>query len=422
VTDEIARLRHTTPGVTLISPPPHHDIYSIEDLAQLIYDLKQVNPAARVDVKLVAESGVGTIAAGVVKALADSIHVSGNDGGTGASPLSSIQHAGMPWELGLAEVQRTLRETGLRGRVRVRIDGGIKTGRDVLIAMLLGADEVAFGTVALFAEGCIMARACHRDTCPVGIATQRTDLRERFAGTPEMVAGYLTLVAEEVRELLAGLGLASLDEAIGRVDLLAPRPNRSERAAMLDLSALVTDPGVGERRFVAREAIQDPRSELGDRVLDDALETVFLGGIVEYRYDITNADRSVGARLGGAVGLEYGEADPPGLARLRFRGSAGQSFGAFATRGVELVLEGEANDYVGKGLGGGRIVGEACHFIDLARAIAAAPIVRLQIVTARSVSGEPVAPTVRSDDKSKRSRGHRPAFTLSCTNAGDRPK
>ncbi|MEY3019862.1 MAG: hypothetical protein RLZZ272_846, partial [Actinomycetota bacterium] len=192
VTDEIARLRHTTPGVTLISPPPHHDIYSIEDLAQLIHDLKQVNPVALVDVKLVAESGIGTIATGVAKALADSIHVSGNDGGTGASPLSSIQHAGMPWELGLAEVQRSLRGTGLRGRVRVRIDGGIKTGRDVLVAMLLGADEVAFGTAALFAEGCIMARACHRDTCPVGIATQREELRERFAGTPEMVAAYLT--------------------------------------------------------------------------------------------------------------------------------------------------------------------------------------------------------------------------------------
>jgi glutamate synthase domain-containing protein 2/glutamate synthase domain-containing protein 1/glutamate synthase domain-containing protein 3 len=356
VTDEIARLRHTMPGIGLISPPPHHDIYSIEDLAQLIFDLKQVNPAALVDVKLVALSGVGTVAAGVVKALADSIHISGNDGGTGASPLSSIQHAGMPWEIGLAEVQRTLRENGLRGRVRLRVDGGFKTGRDVILAALLGADEYAFGTAALFAEGCIMARACHRDTCPVGIATQRLDLREKFAGTPESVAAYLVMVAEEVRELLAAAGLRSLDEAIGRVDLLSSRASLEGVAAKLDIGALIVDPGVGERRFVGREPIQDPRSELGDRVAEDALETIFLGGISEFAYPIAPSDRSIGARLGGAVGLEFGEADPPGLARLRFTGAAGQSFGAFATRGVELVLDGEANDYVGKGLGGGRIV------------------------------------------------------------------
>jgi glutamate synthase domain-containing protein 2/glutamate synthase domain-containing protein 1/glutamate synthase domain-containing protein 3 len=356
VTDEIARLRHTTPGVTLISPPPHHDIYSIEDLAQLIFDLKQVNPQAEVDVKLVAEAGIGTIAAGVTKALADSIHISGNDGGTGASPLSSIQHAGLPWELGLAEVQQALRANDLRGRVRLRVDGGFKTGHDVLLAALLGADEYAFGTAALFAEGCIMARACHRDTCPVGIATQRRDLRDKFAGTPEMVAGYLTMVADEVRHLLATLGLRSLDEAVGRVDLLAPATDTEGRAARIDVRPLLADPGRGERRFVARETIQDPRSELGDRAFDDALETIFLGGITEFTYAISNADRTVGARIGGAVGLEFGQQDPPGLARLRFTGSAGQSFGAFTSRGVELVLHGEANDYVGKGLGGGRIV------------------------------------------------------------------
>jgi len=361
VTDEIARLRHTTPGVTLISPPPHHDIYSIEDLAQLIFDLKQVNPQAQVDVKLVAAAGIGTIAAGVAKALADSIHISGNDGGTGASPLSSIQHAGMPWELGLAEVQRTLRVNGLRGRVRLRVDGGFKTGHDIVKAALLGADEYAFGTAALFAEGCIMARACHRDTCPVGIATQRRDLRDKFVGTPEMVAGYLLMVAEEVRHLLAGIGLRSLDEAVGRVDLLAPRDDLAGRAARLDVTPLLEDPGVGERHFVAREPIQDPRSELGDRAFDDALETIFLGGITEYTYEITNADRTVGARIGGAVGLEFGDRDPHGLARLRFTGTAGQSFGAFTGRGVELVLDGEANDYVGKGLGGGRIVIRAPH-------------------------------------------------------------
>jgi glutamate synthase domain-containing protein 2/glutamate synthase domain-containing protein 1/glutamate synthase domain-containing protein 3 len=356
VTDEIARLRHTTPGVTLISPPPHHDIYSIEDLAQLIFDLKQVNPAALVDVKLVSLSGIGTVAAGVVKALADSIHISGNDGGTGASPLSSIQHAGMPWELGLVEVQRTLRHNGLRGRVRLRVDGGFKTGHDVMLAALLGADEYAFGTAALFAEGCIMARACHRDTCPVGVATQRLDLREKFAGTPDTVAAYLVMVAEEVRELLAAAGFRTLEEAIGRVDALIARPGLEGVAARLDVSGLLADPGVGSRHFVAREPIQDPRSELGDRVAEDALETVFLGGISEFAYPIAPSDRTVGARLGGAVGLEFGEQDPPGLARLRFTGAAGQSFGAFVTRGVELVLEGEANDYVGKGLGGGRIV------------------------------------------------------------------
>jgi glutamate synthase domain-containing protein 2/glutamate synthase domain-containing protein 1/glutamate synthase domain-containing protein 3 len=356
VTDEIARLRHTTPGVTLISPPPHHDIYSIEDLAQLIFDLKQVNPEAQVDVKLVSEAGIGTVSAGVVKALADSIHISGNDGGTGASPLSSIQHAGLPWELGLAEVQHTLRVNGLRGRVKLRVDGGFKTGHDVLLAALLGADEYSFGTAALFAEGCIMARACHRDTCPVGIATQRQDLRDKFAGTPEMVAGYLTMVAEEVRELLASLGLRSLDDAVGRVELLERKEGLTGKAERIDISPLLVDPQVGKRHFVARQDIQDPRSELGDRVFDDALETIFLGGITEFTYAITNADRTIGARIGGAVGLEFGEEDPPGLARLRFTGSAGQSFGAFASRGLELVLHGEANDYVGKGLGGGRIV------------------------------------------------------------------
>ncbi|MEX2562586.1 MAG: glutamate synthase-related protein [Nitriliruptoraceae bacterium] len=356
VTDEIARLRHTTAGVTLISPPPHHDIYSIEDLAQLIFDLKQVNPAVEVDVKLVAESGVGTVAAGVVKALADSIHISGNDGGTGASPLSSIQHAGMPWELGLAEVQQELRRHRLRGRVSLRVDGGFKTGHDVIAAALLGADEYAFGTAALFAEGCIMARACHRDTCPVGITTQRRDLRDKFVGTPEMVAAYLTMVAEEVRHLLAGLGLRSLDDAIGRVDLLEQRDDLEGRARRLDLSALIEDPQVGERRFIGHDPVQRPRSELGDLVYEDAAETVFLGGIVEYTHPITNADRTVGARLGGAVGLEFGEEPPAGIARMRFTGSAGQSFGAFITDGIELVLDGEANDYVAKGMGGGTVI------------------------------------------------------------------
>src|SRR5438105_7896626 len=240
-TEEIARLRHTQAGIALISPPPHHDIYSIEDLAQLIYDLKQVNPLAAVSVKLVAEAGVGTIAAGVVKGLADVVHIAGADGGTGASPLSSIKNAGMPWEIGLAETQQTLRRSGLRGRVRLRVDGGIKSGRDVVIAALLGADEYSFGTAALLAEGCIMVRTCHLDTCPVGIATQRPELRAKFAGTPEMVVHYLMFVAEEVRRILASLGLRSLDEAIGRTDLLRQR-HAFARADAIELTGLLTTP------------------------------------------------------------------------------------------------------------------------------------------------------------------------------------
>ncbi|MDQ3932292.1 MAG: glutamate synthase-related protein [Actinomycetota bacterium] len=355
VSEEIARLRHTQPGVTLISPPPHHDIYSIEDLAQLIYDLKQVNPDATVSVKLVAEAGVGQIAAGVVKGLADVVQISGHDGGTGASPLSSILHAGLPWELGLAETQQTLRLNGLRGRVRIRVDGGFKTGRDVLVAALLGADEYSFGTAVLLAEGCILVRTCHRNTCPVGVATQRRDLRDKFEGSPEMVAAYLLFVAEEVRRGLAALGLRSLEEAIGRVDRLRPR-SVDGRGSRLDPTPLLADVGDEPRRFTGHLPFQRPQSELGDLVFDDALETVFLGGLVEYVYDVRNSERTVGARLGGAIGLEFGEKHPPGTARLRFHGEAGQSFGAFLTDGVELVLTGEANDYVGKGMGGGRIV------------------------------------------------------------------
>ncbi len=248
VSAEIARLRFTQPGVGLISPPPHHDIYSIEDLAQLIYDLKQVNPNADVSVKLVAEHNVGTIAAGVVKALAEVVHISGCNGGTGASPLSSIKNAGLPWELGLAETRQTLIENQLRDRVRVRVDGGFKTGRDVIIAALLGADEYSFGTAAMLAEGCIMVRACHRDTCPTGIATQRPGLRAKFAGTPEGVATYLLYVAEEVREHLASLGLRSLDEAIGRVECLRQRRTGDDRADSLDLSPLLVAPDGRIRR------------------------------------------------------------------------------------------------------------------------------------------------------------------------------
>jgi glutamate synthase (ferredoxin) len=356
VSREIARLRHTQPGVGLISPPPHHDIYSIEDLAQLIYDLKQVNPLAEVSVKLVAEDGVGTISAGVVKALADIVQISGSNGGTGASPLSSIKNAGMPWELGLADTQQALIENSLRDRVRVRVDGGFRTGRDVVMAALLGADEYSFGTAAMLAEGCIMVRACHRDTCPTGIATQRPNLRAKFTGTPEGVATYMIFVAEEVRRTLASLGLRTLDEAIGRVDLLRQRQTGEARADSLDLSPLLVSPEEdGPRHFVATVPIQRPRSSLDERLLADAVPMLWDGKEMELEYEIVNADRTVGASLGGAIGLEWGEGLPPGSVTARFTGSAGQSFGAFLADGVALDLVGEANDYLGKGMGGGRV-------------------------------------------------------------------
>ncbi|HEY6707774.1 MAG TPA: glutamate synthase-related protein, partial [Actinomycetota bacterium] len=361
VSAEIARLRHTQPGVALISPPPHHDIYSIEDLAQLVFDLKQANPTAEVSVKLVAEAGVGTIAAGVVKSLADVVMISGADGGTGASPLSSIKHGGGPWELGLAETQQALVANDLRSRCKVRVDGGLKTGRDVLLAALLGADEFGFGTAALLAEGCLMVRTCHQDNCPVGIATQRPDLRAKFTGTPDMVVHYLEYVAQEVRELLAALGLRRLDDAVGRVDLLAQRRTGDPRADSLDLSPLLataTEDGAlaPATRFLASDPIQRPRSELGDRVYEDAWPGLRDGDLVHLSYPITNTERSVGARLGVALGEAFGSRPPAGRARIEFVGTAGQSFGAFLAPGIDLRLTGVCNDYVGKGMGGGRIV------------------------------------------------------------------
>ncbi|MGI8794209.1 MAG: glutamate synthase large subunit, partial [Acidimicrobiales bacterium] len=358
VSDEIARLRHTQPGVTLISPPPHHDIYSIEDLAQLIFDLKQVKGFADVSVKLVAEEGVGTIAAGVVKALADVVQISGANGGTGASPLSSIKHAGLPWELGLAETQTMLIENGLRSRVRVRVDGGFLTGRDVIIAALLGADEYSFGTAAMIAEGCIMLRSCHKDTCKPGIATQRPSLRANFAGTPEGVATYMLFMAGEVRKYLAELGFRSLDEAIGRVECLRQKVTGNARADKVDLSPLLEVPvdSTAPRRFEHGVPIQRPRSDLGDRVAADAFQLVWDGDDIELAYPITNADRTVGAALGGALSLEFGDRSPRGVARVRFDGEAGQSFAAFLSDGIAFELIGEANDYVGKGMGGGRVV------------------------------------------------------------------
>ncbi len=353
VSVEIARLRHTTPGVALISPPPHHDIYSIEDLAQLIFDLRQVNPAAAISVKLVAETGVGLVASGVVKALADVVHIAGADGGTGASPLSSIKNAGLPWELGLAETQRSLVTNGLRGRVRLRVDGGIKTGRDVVVAALLGADEFSFGTALLLAEGCLMVRSCHLDTCPVGIATQRPELRAKYAATPEQVEAYLLFVAEDARRALASLGLRSVEEAIGRTDLLQRRETDDPRAEALDLTPLLDAP---RGRYARQPMPVAGGGGLGERLAADAEPALEGAALVEPAYPISTWDRTVGARLGGLIGRRFGSQAPPGRIRARFEGSAGQSFGAFLAAGVELDLVGEANDYVGKAMGGGRIV------------------------------------------------------------------
>jgi len=366
VDEVIARTRHSTPGVTLISPPPHHDIYSIEDLAQLIYDLKSVNPRATVSVKLVAEAGVGTIAAGVAKAHADLIVISGDSGGTGASPLSSIKRAGIPWELGLAETQQTLVLNDLRGRVRLQTDGQLKTGRDVVVAALLGAEEFGFATAPLIVEGCVMMRKCHLNTCPVGIATQDPVLRAKFAGRPEHVVNYFFFVAEEVRELMARLGFRTVDEMVGRADVLLARlPADHWKARTLDLSALLHVPapsaGAGSGAEVARHCVRAQ-----DHGLDGALDHTLLelarpalddGTSVSATLPIRNVHRTVGAMLSGEIARRYGHAGlPDGTITLRFVGSAGQSFGAFAARGLHLEVEGEANDYVGKGLSGGRLV------------------------------------------------------------------
>ncbi len=356
VTAEIARLRHTQPGIGLISPPPHHDIYSIEDLAQLVFDLKQVNPQAAVSVKLVAEAGVGLVAAGVVKARADVVHIAGCDGGTGASPLGSIKNAGVPWELGLAETRQTLVAEGLRGRVRLRVDGGLKTGRDVVVAALLGADEVSFGTALLIAEGCLMVRSCHLDTCPVGIATQRPELRAKFAATPEHVEAYLLHLAEDVRRRLAQLGFRTFAEAVGRVDRLRPRPTQEPRVAALDPAILLRPAGRGAAGFTGELPHEPPGGELGLAIAAAAAPALESASLVEVDLPIRNSDRAVGARLGGAIASRFGSSPPPGRIRAALSGSAGQSFGSFLAAGARLELAGEANDGVGKAMGGGRIV------------------------------------------------------------------
>ncbi|MEH2070663.1 MAG: glutamate synthase large subunit [Nostoc sp.] len=360
VSEYIAMLRRSKPGVTLISPPPHHDIYSIEDLAQLIFDLHQINPKAKVSVKLVAEVGIGTIAAGVAKANADIIQISGHDGGTGASPLSSIKHAGSPWELGLSEVHRVLMENSLRDRVILRVDGGLKSGWDVVISALMGGEEFGFGSIAMIAEGCIMARVCHMNTCPVGVATQKEELRKRFTGIPEKVVNFFYFIAEEVRSLLARLGYRSLSEIIGRADLLKVRPEvKLTKTRSLNLNCLLQLPDSREnRRWLVHEEVHSNGVVLDDKLLADAdIKTAINNqSTVTKTFPIVNTDRTVGTRLAGAIASQYGDSGFEGQIHLNFTGSVGQSFGAFNLPGIVIALEGEANDYVGKGMHGGEII------------------------------------------------------------------
>ena len=362
VSHYIAQLRHSVPGVTLISPPPHHDIYSIEDLAQLIYDLKQVNPRARVCVKLVAEAGVGTIAAGVAKAHADIILVSGHDGGTGASPLSSIKNAGGPWELGVAETHQVLMLNGLRNRVTLRTDGGMRCGEDIVYATLLGAEEYNFGTAALIAMGCVYVRQCHLNTCPVGVATLDDKLRGKFKGKPEYVVNFFNGVAEDVRTIMAQLGFRTIDEMVGRVQCLKQRhiPDHP-KANTLDLSRLLVNVA-GDDPSAVMHATRDRNDGPEDRTLDDivlqdAKEAINDGKPVTLSYRIKNTNRSVGTQVSGEIGYQYGEEGlPEGTVELLLTGTAGQSFGAFLSSGVKLDLTGEANDYIGKGMSGGEII------------------------------------------------------------------
>ncbi|MCG9890127.1 MAG: glutamate synthase-related protein [Thermosynechococcaceae cyanobacterium MS004] len=360
VSPYIASLRRSKPGVTLISPPPHHDIYSIEDLAQLIYDLHQINPQAQVSVKLVAEVGIGTIAAGVAKANADIIQISGHDGGTGASPLSSIKHAGSPWELGLTEVHRALMQNQLRDRVLLRVDGGLKTGWDVLMAALMGAEEFGFGSIAMMAEGCIMARICHTNNCPVGVATQQENLRARFTGIPEHVVNFFSYIAEEVRSLLAKLGYTSLTEIMGRADLLKVREGvQVPKTAALSLDCLTQLPDTRtDRSWLTHAAVHSNGPVLDDELLADAAIqlAIHTQSKATKTYPIVNTDRSVGTRISGAIAKKHGDTGFTGQIDLTFTGSAGQSFGAFILPGMTLTLVGEANDYVGKGMHGGTII------------------------------------------------------------------
>ncbi|MBB4837808.1 glutamate synthase (NADPH/NADH) large chain [Sphingomonas kyeonggiensis] len=359
VTEFIAKLRHATPGVTLISPPPHHDIYSIEDLAQLIYDLKMINPRARVCVKLVSSAGIGTVAAGVAKAHADVILVAGHVGGTGASPQTSVKYAGTPWEMGLTEVNQTLTLNGLRGRVKLRTDGGLKTGRDIVVAAILGAEEFGIGTLSLVAMGCIMVRQCHSNTCPVGVCTQDEKLRQKFVGTPEKVINLMTFIAEEVREILARLGFKSLDEVIGRTELLRQVSRGAEHLDDLDLNPILAkvDADDAERRFSLSTFRNEVPDSLDAQMIKDAAPVFARREKMQLTYNVRNTHRAVGTRLSSEITRLYGMSTlADGHVHVRLRGSAGQSLGAFLCKGVTLEVFGDSNDYVGKGLSGGTIV------------------------------------------------------------------
>ncbi len=358
VTEFIAKLRHATPGVTLISPPPHHDIYSIEDLAQLIYDLKQINPKARVCVKLVSSAGIGTVAAGVAKAHADVILVSGHVGGTGASPQTSIKYAGTPWEMGLSEVNQTLTLNGLRGRVVLRTDGGLKTGRDIVAAAILGAEEFGIGTLSLVAMGCIMVRQCHSNTCPVGVCVQDERLRAKFTGTPEKVINLMTFIAEEVREILARLGVRSLDEVVGRTEFLRQVSRGAEHLDDLDLNPILAkvDADESERRFSLSTFRNEVPDSLDAQMIKDAAAVFSRGEKMQLTYSVRNTHRAVGTRLSSEITRTFGMSKlADGHVTVRLRGSAGQSLGAFLCKGIKLEVFGDANDYVGKGLSGGII-------------------------------------------------------------------
>ena len=358
VTDEIARLRHSTPGVTLISPPPHHDIYSIEDLAQLIYDLKQINPNARVGVKLVASSGIGTIAAGVAKAKADIILISGHNGGTGATPQTSVKYVGIPWEMGLTEANQVLTLNNLRHQVTLRTDGGIKTGRDVVIAAMMGAEEYGVATTALVAMGCIMVRQCHSNTCPVGVCTQDKKLREKFSGSPEKIVNLFTFIAEEVREILAELGFKSLNEIIGRTDLLRQVSKASPNLDDLDLNPLFVQADEGENtRYCKNQNINSVPDTLDQKIIPEIKDSIEKIKVVEKEFIIKNTNRTVGTRISHFLYKKYGNNQlEDDFLTLKFKGSAGQSFGAFGIKGLKLILRGDANDYVGKGLSGAKLI------------------------------------------------------------------
>ncbi len=356
----IAKTRHSIPGISLISPPPHHDIYSIEDLAQLIFDLKNVNPKANISVKLVSESGVGTIAAGVAKAKSDLITISGSDGGTGASPASSIRYAGLPVEIGLAETQQTLVINNLRGQVKLQADGQLKSARDVIIMAMLGAEEYGFATSALIVLGCVMMRKCHMNTCPVGVATQNEELRKRFKGRSEYVVNFFKFLAQEIRETLAEIGVRSLDEIIGRADMLHVKPEHDTfKTSHLDFSKLLYMPSEAKTNAIINVTKQkhDIANVLDRQIISRAYPAIEDEMPVELEFPISNTDRAVGAMLSGVIAEKYGNAGlPDNTIRCTFKGSAGQSFGAFLSHGISFRLEGDANDYVGKGLSGGKIV------------------------------------------------------------------